>query len=157
MAWTAPKIDWAAADMVVNTDLNEIGANLKWLREEHVDLETGIHGATALATSGKIIIRDAWGRAQVSAPSAEGDIAIKATVTAEAAARSAADVALQDQIDDVTTDYMPIAGGVFTGQVEGAFPDTDYTTAMLRNIKLMTTVPGAGDLENGEIAMVYEV
>lgn len=157
MAWTAPKIDWTADNIVVNTDLNEIGANLVWLKEQHVDLQTGIHGATVTATAGKLIIRDASSRAQVAAPSAEGDIAIKATVTAEATDRVNADAALQAQITGITTDYMPIAGGVFTGQVVGAFPDTNYTTAMLRNIKLMTTVPGVGDLENGEIAMVYEV
>jgi len=157
MAWTAPKIDWTADNIVVDTDLNEIGANLVWLKEQHVDLETGIHGATALAVSGKIIIRDAWGRAAVSAPSAEGDIAIKATVTAEAALRVDADAALQAQITGITTDYMPIAGGTFTGHAIGVSPDTNYTTAMLRNIKLLTTVPAVGDLENGEIAMVYEV
>ena len=138
------------------SDLNEIGDNLAHLRT-HELATTGIHGAVSIATASKILIRDAAGRAQVAAPSAAGDIAIKATVTTEATARAVADGLLADDISDLGDDKVDVAGDMMTGPLVGDFPDTSYTTAMLRNIKLLTSVPGAGDLENGEIAMVYEV
>lgn len=34
MAWTNPKENWLAADAVANTDLNEIGGNLTYLKED---------------------------------------------------------------------------------------------------------------------------
>jgi len=155
MAWTAPKVDWTSPNGVAYTDLNEIGANLVVLKD-HVDASTGIHGAVSAATASKIIIRDAAGRAKVVAPSAEDDIALKLTVTTEAGLRVAADTVLQGQITALGTDYLPLAGGTMTGDAVG-HTDTDYTTGRFRNIKLMTTVPGVGDLNNGDIAMVYEV
>lgn len=155
MAWTAPKVDWDAADGVADTDLNEIGENLLWLKEQHVDLSSGIHGAVSAATASKLIIRDAYGRAKVVAPSAEDDIALKSTVTDEGLARAAADTALQAQITGITTDYLPLAGGTMTGGAIGHV-GTDYTTGRFRNIKFMTSIPGTGDLNNGDIAMVYE-
>jgi len=155
MAWTLPKTDWASPNGVAYTDLNEIGANLVVLKD-HVDLTTGVHGAVSAATASKIIIRDAAGRAKVVAPAAESDIALKSTVSTEAGLRVAADTVLQGQITTLGTDYLPLAGGAMTGDAVG-HTDTDYTTGRFRNIKLMTTVPGVGDLENGGIAMVYEV
>ena len=155
MAWTLPKTDWVSANSVADPDLNAIGANLVVLKD-HVDATTGVHGAVSAATASKIIIRDAAGRAKVVAPSAEDDIALKLTVTTEAGLRVAADTVLQGQITALGTDYLPLAGGTMTGDAVG-HTDTDYTTGRFRNIKLMTTVPGVGDLNNGDIAMVYEV
>jgi len=155
MAWTLPKTDWASPNGVAYTDLNAIGANLVVLKD-HVDATTDVHGAVSAATASKIIIRDAAGRAKVVAPAAESDIALKSTVSTEAGLRVAADTVLQGQITTLGTDYLPLAGGAMTGDAVG-HTDTDYTTGRFRNIKLMTTVPGVGDLENGGIAMVYEV
>jgi RNase P/RNase MRP subunit p29 len=156
MAWTAPKVDWASVDGVAYTDLNEIGENLVYLKA-HADATTGIHGAVSAATVNTLIIRDAAGRAKVVAPSAEDDIALKSNVTAEATARANADAAQDVTIANLGTDKVEVAGDTMTGPLIGDFPDTDYTTAMFRNIKLLTAVPGAGDLDNGEIAFVYEV
>jgi len=155
MAWTLPKTDWASPNGVAYTDLNAIGANLVVLKD-HVDATTGVHGAVSAATASKIIIRDAAGRAKVVAPSAEEDIALKSNVSTEAGLRVAADTVLQGQITTLGTDYLPLAGGTMTGDAVG-HTDTDYTTLRFRNILLMTTVPGAGDLNNGDIAFVYEV
>ena len=155
MAWTAPKVDWVSADGVAYGDLNEIGDNLVYLKA-HADATTGVHGGVAIATPSTFMTRDAAGRSKVVAPSAESDIALKSTVTAEALARSIAD-GLQDvTIAGLGTDKVDVAGDTMTGALIGRFPDTSYTTPMLRNIVLRTTVPTAGQIENGEIAMVYE-
>ena len=156
MAWTAPKVDWASPDGVAYGDMNEIGENLLYLKEQHADLTTGIHGAVSAATASKIIIRDAAGRAKVAAPSAADDIALLSNVTAEATARSNADAALGVLITGLGTDKVDVAGDTMTGALVGRFPDTDYTTPMLRNIVLRTTVPTAGQIENGSLAFVYE-
>jgi hypothetical protein len=58
----------------------------------------GVHGASSAAVAGQIVTRDGAGRAKVAPPSAEDDIALKATVTAEAAARENADTALHSEI-----------------------------------------------------------
>jgi len=156
MAWTAPKIDWSAENGVAYGDLNEIGENLVYLKE-HADATTGVHGAVSAATASKILIRDAEGRAKVAAPDEETDIALKSDVTTEATARASADTVLSDAITALDEAKVDVGGDTMTGPLIGDFPDTSYTTAMVRNIKLLTSVPGAGDLENGEIAMVYEV
>jgi len=158
MAWTAPKVDWDAADGVLYSDLNEIGENLVYLKA-HADQESGVHGSTSAATPSKLVERDADGRAKFAAPDAEDDVALKSNVTSEATTRAAADAALQAAIDLINgaTGMMPIAGGTFTGPVVMSAPDTSYTTALGRNIKLLTSVPALGDLANGEIAFVYEV
>jgi|GEM_PF-1905801 len=155
MPWTAPKTDWTAPDGVGYADLNEIGENLVYLKA-HADATTGVHGAVSAATPSTLIIRDADGRAKVAAPAAEDDIALKSTVTDEATARANADSGLQGQITAITTGYLPLAGGTMTGNLLCDAPNTDYTVAQARNIILRTTVPGAGDMENGEVAMVYE-
>ena len=155
MAWTAPKVDWTSAPGVGYSDMNEIGENLVYLKA-HADATAGIHGAVSAATASKIIIRDAAGRAKVAAPSAADDIALLSNVTAEATARSNADAALGVLITGLGTDKVDVAGDTMTGALVGRFPDTDYTTPMLRNIVLRTTVPTAGQIENGEIAMIYE-
>lgn len=56
-------------------DSNAVQANLN----THTG-ETNAHGATLTATAGRIIIRDAAGRAQVAAPSVGSDIARKTEV-----------------------------------------------------------------------------
>ena len=157
MAWTAPKVDWTPPDGVADTHLNAIGENLLYLKEQHVDLTTGIHGAVSTATASKLIIRDAAGRAKVVAPSAEDDIALKSNVTAEAAARVAADAILQAAIDLINAGgvYLPIAGGTMTGAAIG-HTATDYTTARFRNIIFSTSAPGAGDGNNGDLWIQYE-
>lgn len=50
--------------------------------EDHAAATTGVHGATSAATPNRIVMRDANGRAKVSAPSASDDIARKAEVDA---------------------------------------------------------------------------
>ena len=156
MAWTAPKVDWASPDGVAYPHMNAIGNNLVFLKE-HTEATTGIHGAVSAATAEKLIIRDAAGRAKVVAPAAEEDIALKSNVTAEATARAGADAVQDVTIAALGTDKVAKAGDTMTGPLIGDFPDTSYTIAMVRNIKLRTSVPGVGDLENGEIAFVYEV
>ena len=156
MAWTAPKVDWASADGVAYGDLNAIGDNLVYLKDNHADLTTGVHGGVAIATPSTFMTRDAAGRAAVVAPAAESDIALKSNVTAEALARSTAD-GLQDvTIAALGTDKVDVAGDTMTGKLIGHGADTDYTTIMFRGIVLRTTVPTAGQIANGEIAMVYE-
>jgi len=154
MAWTAPKVDWTAPDGVAYGDLNEIGANLVYLKDEHADLTTGVHGGVAIATPSTFMTRDAAGRAAVVAPSAETDIALKSNVTAEALARVTAD-GLQDvTIAALGTDKMPIAGGTFTGKAY-AQANTDYTTGQIRNVFFSTAAPVA-EGGNGDLWVRYE-
>ena len=154
MAWTAPKVDWASADGVAYGDLNEIGANLVYLKDNHADLTTGVHGGVAIATPSTFMTRDAAGRAAVVAPSAESDIALKSNVTAEALARVTAD-GLQDvTIAALGTDKMPIAGGTFTGKAY-AQANTDYTTGQIRNVFFSTAAPVA-EGGNGDLWVRYE-
>ena len=154
MAWTAPKVDWASADGVAYGDLNEIGANLVYLKDNHADLTTGVHGGVAIATPSTFMTRDAAGRAAVVAPSAETDIALKSNVTAEALARVTAD-GLQDvTIAALDTDKMPIAGGTFTGKAY-AQANTDYTTGQIRNVFFSTAAPVA-EGGNGDLWVRYE-
>jgi len=154
MAWTAPKVDWASADGVAYGDLNEIGANLVYLKDNHADLTTGVHGGVAIATPSTFMTRDAAGRAAVVAPSAETDIALKSNVTAEALARVTAD-GLQDvTIAALGTDKMPIAGGTFTGKAY-AQANTDYTTGQIRNVFFSTAAPVA-EGGNGDLWVRYE-
>jgi len=160
MAWTAPKTDWSSIDGVADGDLNAIGENLVVLKA-HVDEEDApVHGSTSAETASKLVHRDASGRARVEAPDNAKDIVNKETLEAHSLktdnphATTKTHVAL-GSVDNVK--QMPIAGGTFTGAAAAKAPDTDYTVAMLRNVKLLTSVPGAGDLENGQIAFVYEV
>jgi hypothetical protein len=156
MAWTAPKVDWVPADGVADTHLNAIGNNLLYIKVSHMDLTTGIHGAVSIATPSTLLIRDAFGRAQVVAPSASDDIAIKATVDTEGTARAAADSALQAQITALGTGpFLPIAGGAMTGSVTGHV-GTDYTTGRFRNIFLSTAAPTT-EGANGDVWIQYEV
>ena len=160
MAWTAPKVDWISADGVGYDDMNEIGANLVYLKA-HAEATSGVHGGVAIATPSTFMVRDAAGRAAVVAPSAESDIALKSNVTAEAAARVAAD-GLQDvEITSLGTDKVDVAGDTMTGQLVMHSPNAGDTTAKARNIKLLTAVPtagtGAGQISYGEVALVYEV
>ena len=159
MAWTAPKTDWDSADGVGAGDLNEIGENLLVLKT-HADATTGIHGAVSAPTASKFVIRDASGRAQFAAPNAAGDAAILSTVTDHTGevdnphSTSKTHVGLGSVTN---VEQVAVGGDTMEGALVGYFPDTDYTVAMMRNIKLLTAVPDAGDLENGEIAFVYEV
>ncbi len=156
MAWTAPKTDWVPADGVADTHLNAIGNNLLYIKTDHMDLTTGIHGAVSTPTASKLLIRDAAGRAQVVAPSVAADIAIKETVDTEGTARAAADSALQAQITALGTGpFLPIAGGTMTGSVIG-HTAVDYTTARFRNI-LFGTVAPTTEGNNGDVYMMYEV
>jgi len=156
MAWTAPKVDWTAADGVADTHLNAIGNNLLYIKTDHMDLTTGVHGAAPAATPSTIMERDVSGRAKVVAPSAEDDIAIKATVTTEGTARTDADTALQAQITALGTGpFLPIAGGTVTGAVYGHV-GTDYTTGRFRNVFLSTAAPTT-EGANGDVWIQYEV
>jgi len=148
MAWTAPKVDWDSIDGVADTDLNEIGDNLVYLKA-HVDATTGVHGAVSAATPSTLMIRDANGRAKVAAPSDGGDIVNLTTHNAHAKSTSNPHV------------VMPIAGGTFTGKAY-AQSNTNYTTGQIRNIffstdaptlpqqKATTAIYGCGMRHNGE-------
>lgn len=48
MSWETPKTDWVATDFINYTDLNRIGNNLAWLRDEAVKMykEFDIHTFT---------------------------------------------------------------------------------------------------------------
>jgi RNase P/RNase MRP subunit p29 len=158
MAWTAPKTNWSSVDGVDELELNKIGANLVYLKA-HVDATTGIHGAVSAATASKLVIRDASGRAQFVAPSAAADVAILSTVTAhtDLVDNPHGVTKIQVGLENVeNVEQVAVGGDTMEGPLVGNFPNTDYTTAMLRNIKLQDTVPGVDDLENGEIAFVYE-
>lgn len=157
MAWTTPKTDWASPDGVAHSDLNAIGANLAYLKL-HEGLTTGIHGAVSAATASKLIIRDAAGRAQVAAPSAADDIAIKSTVTNHTGlvtgnphAVTKTEVGLGN-VANVA--QMPIAGGTFTGKAY-AQNNTDYTIGQIRNIFFSTAAPVA-EGGNGDLWIQYE-
>jgi len=156
MAWTAPKVDWDAIDGVADTDLNEIGANLTYLKA-HVDATTGVHGAVSAATPSTLMIRDANGRAQVAAPSVADDIAIKATVDAHAVRNDNPHGVTKAQVslDNVTNvQQMPIAGGTFTGKAY-AQSNTNYTTGQIRNIFFSTAAPTT-EGNNGDLWVRYE-
>jgi len=158
MAWTDPKVNWESDNVVAYPDLNEIGANLVYLKA-HVDATTGIHGAVSAATASKLIIRDASGRAKVAAPDAADDIAIKSTITDHSGAVDNPHGVTADQVGlgNVTNvEQVAVGGDTMEGVLIAKSPDTSYATAMVRNIKLLTAAPAVGDLENGEIAMVYE-
>jgi len=156
MAWTAPKVDWDPPDAILDSHLNAIGENLVYLKA-HADATSGVHGGVSVATPSTFMVRDVAGRVRVVAPASEEDVALKSTVSDEAALRVAADAVLQGQITAIGTSYVLTAGDTMTGQLVCVGPDTDYTTAQARNIKLMTTVPNVGDLANGGLAFVYEV
>ena len=156
MAWTAPKVDWTSANGVADTHLNAIGENLLYIKTDHMDLTTGIHGAVSAPTASKLLIRDAYGRAQVVAPSADNDIAIKKTVDDEGTARAGADSNLQTQITALGTGpFLPLAGGTMTGGAVGHV-GTDYTTARFRNVIFGTVAPTT-EGNNGDVYMMYEV
>ena len=156
MAWTAPKVDWTSANGVADTHLNAIGENLLYIKTDHMDLTTGIHGAVSAPTASKLIIRDAYGRAQVVAPSADNDIAIKKTVDDEGSARAGADSNLQTQITAFGTGpFLPLAGGTMTGGAIG-HTGVDYTTARFRNVIFGTVAPTT-EGNNGDVYMMYEV
>lgn len=63
-------------------------ASIKSILLAHTRATTGVHGATSAGTQNALMIRDANGRAQVAAPSAADDIAIKQTVDDHAALTS---------------------------------------------------------------------
>jgi len=155
MAWTAPKVDWTSVDGVAYGDLNEIGENLVYLKDEHADLTTGVHGGVAIATVSTFMTRDADGRSRVVAPSVGADIAIKDTVTDAAGILSAADAAQDVTIAALDTDKMPIAGGTFTGKAY-AQANVDYTTGQIRNVFFSTAAPVA-EGGNGDLWVRYEV
>jgi hypothetical protein len=154
MAWTAPKLDWTSADGVADTHLNAIGNNLLYIKTDHMDLTAGVHGAVSTADPSKLLVRDAYGRASVVAPSAETDIALKSNVTAETARAVAAEAVLQGEIDGVPALYLPLAGGTMTGGAVGHI-GTDYTVARFRNLILGTVAPTT-EGNNGDVYMQYE-
>lgn len=160
MAWTAPKTDWSSVNGIGYGDFNEIGNNLVYLKTHADKTDAPVHGSTSVETASKLIHRDANGRARVEAPDDDKDIVNKATLEAHSLLTDNPHATTKNHValGNVTNvEQMPIAGGTFTGVAAAKAPDTDYTVAMLRNIKLLTSVPGVGDLENGECAFVYEV
>jgi hypothetical protein len=156
MAYVTPKIDWTSDNAVADTDLNRIEANIKYLKEQHADQTTNIHGAVSAATASKIIIRDAAGRAKVYKGAVSDDIATVENVSDEAAGRTAADNSLQSAIDAIEAGYLPLAGGTMTGGAIGHV-GTDYTTGRFRNVFLSTAAPGPADGNNGDVWMLYEI
>lgn len=65
-----------------NWNAKETPAGAQNKVDTHANNTTSAHGATSAATANKIMIRDAFGRAKVAAPSAADDIARKAEVDA---------------------------------------------------------------------------
>lgn len=94
MASTAPKIDNGPADGLDYVHLNKVEENIRMLQGGDATLPL----STAAATAHALVKRDAAGRAKVVAPAAEDDIALKSNVTAEATARSNADVTLTNAV-----------------------------------------------------------
>jgi hypothetical protein len=108
MAWQTPKTDWQAGDVPVKDDFNRIEGNVGELDTKkanqadlasHTDASaphsghattsalsghtgaTTAHAATSAATASRIMMRDAYGRAKVAAPSAADDIARLDSIT----------------------------------------------------------------------------
>lgn len=108
MAWQTPKTSWKAGDIPLASDFNRIEGNVGELDTKkanqadlasHTDASaphsghattsalsghtgaTTAHAATSAATASRIMMRDAYGRAKVAAPSAADDIARLDTVT----------------------------------------------------------------------------
>ncbi len=94
MAWENPVTTWGQAGKTVPGagDFNRIEGNILELQntketpagaqakvDTHAAL-TSAHSATSAATASRIMMRDAYGRAKVAAPSASDDIARKDTV-----------------------------------------------------------------------------
>lgn len=96
---------------------------------------TAPHSATSEAIANRLILRDAYGRAQVAAPSA------------------AADIARKDYVDNAVADFLPLSGGTMTGIL---YPqqNTSYTTGQARRIILSTDDPSGGG--NGDVWIKYE-
>lgn len=155
-----PKTDWTAADGVADADLNQIGANLIHL-EQHEDKTTApVHGSASAKTAGRLVHRDANGRARVEDPAHDDDIVNLKTHNAHATSTANPHTVTKTQVGLTNVDnvkQMPIAGGTFTGRAIAHSPDTDYTTKQIRNIFFSTAAPTAGDGENGDLWVRYEV
>jgi hypothetical protein len=108
MAWQTPKTSWKAGDIPLASDFNRIEGNVGELDTKkanqadlasHTDASaphsghattsalsghtgaTTAHAATSAATASRIMMRDAYGRAKVAAPSAADDIARLDSIT----------------------------------------------------------------------------
>jgi hypothetical protein len=157
MPWYAPKIDWDPPDAVANTDLNEIGENLVYLKAHADDVTAPVHGSTDAATASTIVHRDAAGNAKMAAPLVPTDIAILSTVTDHSLLTNNPHTVTKAQVGlgSVTNDAcLPLAGGTMTGVAVGHV-GTDYTTYRFRNVALLAAAPGVGDGSNGDVAFVY--
>lgn len=153
MEWQTPKTSWKAGDIPLASDFNRIEGNVGELdtkKANQADLTshtgaTDAHSATSSATASKIMMRDAYGRAKVAAPSAADDIARLDSVTKA-----------QVGLGNVTNDaQMPIAGGTFTG-IAKAQSNTSYTTGQVRNIFVSASDPASGDGGNGDVWLKYK-
>ncbi len=82
----------ANADTALQTNIDTEATARAGADSAHATL-TAPHSATSAATAGRIMMRDANGRAKVAAPSAPDDIARKYEVDAEATTRASADSA----------------------------------------------------------------
>ena len=157
MPWYAPKIDWDPPDAVANTDLNEIGEDLVYLKAHADDITAPVHGSTDAATVSTLVHRNAAGNAKMAAPLVATDIAILSTVTDHSGLTNnphsvtAAQVGLGSATNAAC---LPLAGGTMIGAAIGGVA-TDYTTYRFRNVALLAAAPGVGDGSNGDVAMVY--
>jgi len=120
MAWQNPITTWGQAGQTVPgaADFNRIEGNIQYLQDTketpsgaqakvdtHANL-TSAHSATSAATANRIMMRDAYGRAKVAAPSASDDIARK------------------QEVDTVQTNL-----NTHTSLVANAHGSTEYATA----------------------------
>lgn len=117
----------------------------------HAELTgSSAHGAVSAATANQIIVRDASGRAQVAAPSADADIARKDTVTAAVAAEAT----LARNADNLTSGTIPKARlsasdiralfSEVTPNVKGILSVSDLGTVSTLTKPLTLSSDGAG-------------
>lgn len=162
----------------------DIGAETPSGAQAKVDTHaalTSAHGATSAATANRIILRDAAGRAKVTAPEASDDIARKAEIDAHAdltsahgatAAATANRIILRDAAgrakvasptasDDIATKgYVDSVSGDISGhvnatQVHGATPDPTPERIIIRDAGGRAKV--AAPVASNDIARKAEV
>ena len=90
-----------------------------------------------------------------SLPMAAGTTSTTASAVSFVASGNIAATTVQTAIEELDLEKAPLASPTFTG-TPAAPTGTDYTTMRIRNAKLMTATPVAGDFSgDGEIIFVY--
>ena len=124
-----------------NWNAKETPAGAQNKVDTHANNTTSAHGATSAATANKIMIRDAFGRAKVAAPSAADDIARKAEVDA-----------VQTNLNAHLADYVRQPGyAIDTGTANTYAVSLDpaptaYVDGMALSVKINTDNTGASTI-----------